>query len=88
MESLRTHLAGEVVAIGGKTVRRSHDRAQDPSLLHLVNAWAQAPRRAWGQTVVDNKSHEITAIPGLLSMLALAGCGMTIDALGCHQRMA
>ena len=85
--------AGEVVAIDGKTVRRSHDRANGGGPLHLVSAWAEANRLVLGQLVlgqlaVDGKSNEIPAIPALLETLALAGCIVTIDAMGCQRAIA
>ena len=77
---------GEVVAIDGKTVRRSHDRTLGKKAIHMVNVWASSHGLALGQTKVDEKSNEITAIPKLLQLLELAGCIITIDAMGCHRR--
>jgi predicted transposase YbfD/YdcC len=79
---------GEVIAIDGKTLRRSHDRANGGSPLHLVSAWASANGVVLGQLAVDGKSNEITAIPALLDVLALAGGIVTIDAMGCQTAIA
>jgi len=73
---------GQVVAIDGKTLRRSFDRASSKSAIHMVSAWASANHISLGQVVVDEKSNEITAIPKLLQMLELSGCLVTIDANG------
>ena len=80
--------AGQVVAIDGKTLRRSHDRAAGKGPLHLVSAWASANHVVLGQVAVDEKSNEITAIPALLQVLAVSGCIVTIDALGCQKEIA
>lgn len=79
---------GQVVAIDGKTVRRSHDRAGGKAAIHLVNAWASANGITLGQRTVDDKSNEITAIPELLHLLALNGSIVTIDAMGCQKKIA
>ena len=77
-------LPGEVVAIDGKTVRRSHDGAAGRRAIHLVSAWASANTLTLGQVKTEEKSNEITAIPRLLAMLELTGCIVTIDAMGCQ----
>ena len=79
---------GEVVAIDGKTVRRSHDRTLGKKPIHMVNVWASSNGLALGQTKVDEKSNEITAIPKLLQLLELSGCIVTIDAMGCQKEIA
>ena len=79
---------GEVVAIDGKTVRRSHDRNAGQRAIHLVSAWASANTLTLGQVKTEEKSNEITAIPQLLRMLELKGCIVTIDAMGCQQEIA
>ena len=79
---------GEVVAIDGKTVRRSHDRTLGKRAIHMVNVWASANGLALGQAKVEEKSYEITAIPKLLQLLELAGCIVTIDAMGCQKEIA
>lgn len=77
-----------VVAIDGKTARRSHDAASGKGALHLVSAWASEAGLALGQVATDQKSNEITAIPKLLAMLDIKGCLVTIDAMGCQRKNA
>lgn len=77
-----------VVAIDGKTLRRSFDRASGASPLHLVNAWAADQRLVLGQLAVDDKSNEIVAIPKLLGLLSLKGRTVTLDAIGCQRKIA
>ena len=79
---------GDVIAIDGKTHRRSHDHANDKAALHLVSAWASENRLVLGQVAVDTKSNEITAIPLLLDLLDLRDCTVTIDAMGCQTAIA
>ena len=79
---------GQVVAIDGKTLRRSHDRLIGKSAIHMVSAWAATNRLVLGQTRVDDRSNEITAIPDLLGMLDVSGCTVTIDAMGCHKQIS
>ncbi len=86
--AIRQVLPGEVVAIDGKTRRRSHDRAAGLAALHLVSAWATANRVVLGQVATEAKSNEITAIPRLLELLLLKGGIVTIDAMGCQKAIA
>lgn len=86
--SLRQSFAAEIVAIDGKTLRRSHDRAKGREPIHMVSAWARENGLVLGQRKVDSKSNEITAIPELLRALDLAGCIVTIDAMGCQKQIA
>lgn len=79
---------GEVVAIDGKQLRRSHDSAAGKSAIQMVSAWAEEHRLVLGQVRVDEKSNEITAIPELLRVLEIAGCIVTTDALGCQTDIA
>jgi predicted transposase YbfD/YdcC len=88
IEALHEATDREVVAIDGKTLRRSFDRADGRSALHLVHAWATANHLLLGQVAVDEKSNEITAIPELLRMLSVSGAIVTIDALGCQKEIA
>jgi predicted transposase YbfD/YdcC len=81
-------LPAQVVAIDGKTSRGSADRAGGQAALHLVSAWATASGLVLGQEATDAKSNEITAIPHLLRLLALDGCVVTIDAMGCQRAIA
>ena len=79
---------GQIVAIDGKTLRRSFDAASSKSAIHMVSAWATANHISLGQVVVDAKSNEITAIPKLLEILEISGCLVTIDAMGCQTEIA
>lgn len=87
-EALRESIDGEIVAIDGKTLRRSFDQAASKGAIHMVSAWANANRLVLGQRKVDDKSNEITAIPTLLRMLELEGAIVTIDAMGCQKEIA
>ena len=80
--------AGPVVAIDGKTVRRSHDRATGKAPLHLVSAWATGQHLVLGQVATDAHSNELTAIPVLLEVLVLDDAVVTIDAMGCQPAIA
>ena len=77
-----------VIAIDGKSMRRSFDKAGGKSPLHMVSAWCCEQRLVLGQLATDAKSNEITAIPKLLAMLALKGRVVTIDAMGCQRAIA
>ena len=79
---------GEVVALDGKTLRRSFDKASEQSALHMVSAWSSSNQVSLGQIQVDEKSNEITAIPKLLDILNVSGCIVTIDAMGCQKDIA
>lgn len=78
---------GEVVSIDGKSIRGSK-RGKSKSMVHMVSAWAQHNHMVLGQMKVDEKSNEITAIPKLLEILAIKGCIVTIDAMGCQTEIA
>jgi predicted transposase YbfD/YdcC len=80
--------SGQVVAIDGKTLRGSFDKASGKSAIHMVSAWATANHITLGQVVVDAKSNEITAIPKLLELLEISGSIVTIDAMGCQTAIA
>jgi predicted transposase YbfD/YdcC len=77
-----------VVAIDGKVLRRSFDRASGKSPLHMVSAWGSEQRLVLAQIATDAKSNEITAVPKLLRMLALKGAIVTADALNCQRAIA
>jgi len=79
---------GEVVAIDGKVLRRSHDKSNLKSAIHIVSAWASGNGLVLGQRKIDDKSNEITAIPKLLKMLEIEGCIVTIDAMGCQKKIS
>jgi len=87
-QSLRQAVGAEVVALDGKTVRRSFDRAKGRGPIHLISAWAATNRLVLGQLKTDDKSNEITALPELLRTLELAGCIVTVDALNCQKDIA
>ncbi len=78
----------DVIAIDGKTLRRSHDNADGKPAIHIVSAWACENKMVFGQVATDEKSNEITAIPKLLEMLDLDGSVVTIDAMGCQKEIA
>ena len=86
--SLVTGFAREVVAIDGKTLRRSFDQGRGNSPLHIVSAWASEQGLVLGQCCVEDKSNEITAIPALLDQLALENSIVTLDAMGCQRAIA
>ena len=88
MQAVAAATAGEVVAIDGKALRRSFDKGTAKRAIHMVSAWATANGVVLGQRKVDAKSNEITAIPELLDLLALKGCIVTIDAMGCQRTIA
>ena len=75
---------GQIVAIDGKTLCRSYDKASSKSAIHMVSAWATTNHISLGQVVVDAKSNEITAIPKLLELIEVSGSLVTIDAMGCQ----
>jgi predicted transposase YbfD/YdcC len=79
---------GQVIAIDGKTLRRSYDKASGKAAIHMVSAWATANSISLGQVVTDAKSNEITAIPKLLEMIDISGALVTIDAMGCQTKIA
>jgi predicted transposase YbfD/YdcC len=88
MQAVAEVVAGEVVAIDGKTLRRSYDRRSAKAAIHLVSAWATHNRVVLGQLKTAEKSNEITAIPELLKVLDVKGCIVTIDAMGCQKAIA
>ncbi len=88
VQAVHVLTAGQVSAIDGKTLRRSHDKRRGKAALHMVSAWASANRLILGQVATDAKSNEITAIPELLRLLDLKGCIVTIDAAGTQTAIA
>lgn len=88
MQAVAAVTQGEVVAIDGKALRRSFKQGRAKRAIHMVSAWATANGVVLGQRKVDTKSNEITAIPALLELLALKGCIVTIDAMGCQRTIA
>jgi predicted transposase YbfD/YdcC len=87
VQSLSETISG-VIAIDGKTLRRSHDQAAGKKALHVVSAWAAAQRLVLAQKASEEKSNEIMAIPVLLRQLALSGCVVTIDAIETQTEIA
>lgn len=85
-QALRQTVAGELIAIDGKTLRGSRTKTRGP--VHLVNVWAASNRLVLAQLAVDDKSNEITAVPPLLRTLELTGCVVTVDALNCQKNIA
>jgi predicted transposase YbfD/YdcC len=88
VSTLAAVMPGDVIAIDGKTLRHTFDTAADKAAIHMVSAWATAQGLCLGQVKTDAKSNEITAIPKLLAVLALAGRIVTIDAMGCQTAIA
>ena len=80
--------AGQVIAVDGKKLRRSHDKSLGKEAISMVSAWATANHLVLGQVKVKTKSNEITAIPILLAVLDLSGCMVTIDAMGTQTEIA
>jgi predicted transposase YbfD/YdcC len=88
MSAVSQVMGGQVIAIDGKVLRRSHDKGIGKTAIDMVSAWASANRLVLGQVKVDEKSNEITAIPQLLEALEVSGCIVTIDAMGCQTEIA
>lgn len=85
-QSLRQAVDQEIVAIDGKALRQALNRGEP--LKYVVSAWASSNRLVLGQLKVSEKSNEITAVPELLRALDLAGCIVTLDAMGCQKQIA
>jgi hypothetical protein len=83
-----TGLGPEIVAIDGKTLRRSYQEGGAKAPIHMVSAWSAKQNMVLGQVKVADKSNEITAIPRLLDMLTIKGAVVTIDAMGCQREIA
>lgn len=79
---------GELIAIDGKALRRSHNRKENHGPLHLVSAWSTKNHFTLGQIKTNKKSNEITAIKELLFLLDIKGCTISIDAIGCQKEIA
>lgn len=86
VKSVQETTKDRIVAIDGKTLRRSYEKDKSP--LHLVSAWACENKMVLGQMKTKEKSNEITAIPELLTVLEIEGCIVTIDAMGCQKEIA
>jgi len=88
VQALSEGTSGKLVAIDGKTVRHSFNRATGKKALHVVSAWVADNRLTLGQIVTEEKSNEITAIPKLLELLDIRGSTITVDAMGCQKEIA
>ena len=87
-QALHEATGGTVIALDGKTARRSLCKRSGLGALHLVTAWATESGLTLGQVACAEKSNEITAIPALLRLLDIPGCTVTIDAMGCQKEIA
>ena len=83
-----TNTPAEVIAIDGKTSRRTYQKKGSKEAIHMVSAFAARQRLVLGQVKVNEKSNEIVAIPALLDMMAIEGAIVTIDAMGCQRDIA
>ncbi len=79
---------GDVIAIDGKTLRRSNDKGKKRGAIHMISAFSAANNVVLGQLKTEEKSNEITAIPELLKLLEIKGCLVTLDAMGCQRDIA
>jgi hypothetical protein len=87
-QGIEASIKASVVAIDGKVLRRSFDRASGKSALHMLSAWGCEQRLVLAQIATDAKSNEITAVPKLLAALSLKGTIVTADALNCQRAIA
>lgn len=88
IKSVTKKTKGQVIAVDGKTLRRSHDNANDKKAIHMISAWASSNQVVLGQLKTEEKSNEITSIPYLLKLLDISGCIVTIDAMGTQKKIA
>ena len=88
IQAVEQRTQGQIIALDGKQLRRSHDKTLGKKAIYMVSAWASENRLVLGQTKVDDRSNEITAIPQLLDMLEVSGCIVTTDAMGCQTAIA
>ncbi len=86
--SVREVSGEDIIAIDGKSLRRSHSRKKGLGPLHMVSAWSATNGLVLAQQATEAKSNEITAIPKILEVLELKGCIVTIDAMGCQKAIA
>jgi predicted transposase YbfD/YdcC len=87
-QALHEATGGKLIAIDGKTLRRSLSKKSGRAPLHLVTAWSSENALTLGQVACEEKSNEITAIPELVKLLNIKGCTITIDAMGCQKDIA
>jgi predicted transposase YbfD/YdcC len=83
-----TGLGADIIAIDGKTLRRSYQEGGSKAPIHMISAWSCRQNLVLGQAKVAAKSNEITAIPKLLDLLTIKGATITIDAMGCQREIA
>jgi predicted transposase YbfD/YdcC len=83
-----TKVGSDLIAVDGKTLRRSYQEGGAKAPIHMISAWSSRQRLVLGQAKVAEKSNEITAIPELLKLLTLKGAIVTIDAMGCQKEIA
>ena len=88
VESIVEAVEAQVIPIDGKTLKGSYDRGKGKSAIHLVSAWSSEYRLVLGQVKVADKTNEITPIPAFLELLDIAGCIITIDAMGTQTAIA
>jgi predicted transposase YbfD/YdcC len=88
VRAIKKEYERESIAIDGKTVRGHFKTGAGGKAPHIVSAWARENRLVFGQVKTEEKSNEITAIPTVLEKLALEGCIVTIDAMGCQYKIA
>lgn len=88
VDSLCEASGGRLIAVDGKTIRGSLDRAGNKAAVHMVSAWCNANEMVLGQVATDDKSNEITAIPRLLKLIDISNAVVTIDAMGCQKEIA
>ena len=87
IDGLQLELKGRGVHIDGKTARHSFDNASNLKAMHMVSAWVDEVSLCLGQVATDQKSNEITAIPLLLEMIEIKGAVVTLDAMGCQEKI-
>src|SRR5919202_748568 len=87
VQSIAKHIPESIIAIDGKTLRSAYGPDDPKALLHIVHAWSDAQHLVLAEVNVNEKSNEITAIPELLKLLAVEGCILTIDAIGCQKKI-
>jgi len=88
MAAMAECTGGQLIAIDGKTIRRSFNKADNKAAIHVVSAWSETNSLVLGQVATDEKSNEIKAIPQLLKMLDITDSVITIDAMGCQKAIA
>lgn len=87
VDHLTFDLAGKGIHVDGKTARHSFDHASNVKAMHMVSAWVDELSLCLGQIATDQKSNEITAVPMLLDLIEIRGAVVTLDAMGCQQKI-